>query len=257
MLYLFFPGATKEQLVSPDGESLRADYFSAIPPVCELLAGAKHVPNDAMVGDVGRGAGPGDQSGAVLTLPPSNRPADFVGNAPGRQHWIDCGGWWLGCMNEATPTPQDLERPTQIPGYMVRDSDGHEWRVPIARAPKHPLGSLPQFFTFDRDGAPVASVAKSHLWLWELSGKIAEAYARECATEFPQLVRWALQILQVNYRIDRHVVNLLAERGRNVLTQITVNAICQAVYGFEIEEEIKKKYLPAKPDGEQPQIPPS
>jgi hypothetical protein len=257
MLYLFFPGVAKDQLVSTDGEKLNRDFFANIPPLAELLAGVVNVPNDAMVSDAGRGSGPGGHSGAVVTLPPSNRPADFVGNAPGRQHWVDCGGWWIGCMVDAVPTPQDLERPTQIPGYLVKDADGHEWRVPVARALRHPLGSLPQFFTFGADGRPIANVAKSHLWLWELSGKIAEAYASDGAADFTQLVRWAMQILQVNYRIDRRVVNLLAERGRNVLTQTTVHAICQAVYGFEIEEEIKKKSAPVSAASDPPQNPPS
>lgn len=250
MLYLFFPGIAKTQLTSADGEKLNRDFFASIPTLAELLAGVVDIPNHAMVSDTGKGAGPGGNSGAVVTLPPSDRPAEFIGFDPkGRQHWLDCGGWWLGCMKDAPPTPQDLERASQITGYLIKDGDGKEWRVPIARAPKYPYGTLPQFFTFSPTGATIANVAKTHLWLWELSGKIAETFAAEKA-EAAQLAAWSLQILQVNYRIDRNVVNLLAELGRNILTTETTQATCRALYGFEIEEEIKKKYSLANGAGE-------
>lgn len=257
MLYLFFPGAAAKQLVTGDaGDKLNAEFFAAIPGLSELLAGVADVPRQAMATDTGKGAGPGGQSGAVLTLPPAGRVVDHVGNAPGRQHWIDCGGWWLGCMKDAPPTAADLERATQVPGYLVADPTGQQWRIPVARAPGHRLGTLPQFFTFGADGLPVAHVQESHLWLWELSGQIAEAYARG-DVEFSQLVLWSLKVLQVNYRIDRNVVNLLAACGRGLLTQATIHAICQAVYGMEIEEEIKKKYLPENSEGGPSQTPQS
>lgn len=257
--YYFFPRVTPEQLYS--GGVLNRDILAAAGLETTLFDVSK-VPQHASACEVKRACGPWETTGTMLALVskhtgvPSLVVPDFA-----RQLWRPLGDGsqcWLGAMKDEPPTPHDLERWDQIPGFLVSDRHTRQWRIPIARLPEagYQFGHLPQSYVFDGAGEPVGRVQPAYEWLWSLAGEIRdwyradagpgeEATAEERATHekapFTWLTKQAAKVLGVNYRVGLPELNLLHELGRDVLTQTTVHGICQALFGFEVLEEAQKK----------------
>jgi hypothetical protein len=265
IFYYFLPQLTCEQVV--EGELLRRDVLAAA-GLAEILADVRKVPAHAAVNYVRTPVGPGKQVGTVISPVSKAHGSGFVGNDPAKQRWVPgpltthhsppTPAYWVGSLIGNPPTPPDLERWSVLGGAIVTDKCGWEWRVPIARAPQQPFGSLPQTYTFDAAGEPQPHLDPAYQWLWDLAGEIRNWYVRaagppEDATpaeqaayvppKFAELVKHAARILQVNYRVGPLELNLLHELGRPVLSQLLVHGICQACYGWEIEDEAKKKPL--------------
>lgn len=75
--------------------------------------------------------GPDRRSGVVFTA----ISAGPLGYFPDKQTWeqIPNSQAWCGFDRNERPTPKDYERKMLLPGYPVVLSDGHEWRIPVAR----------------------------------------------------------------------------------------------------------------------------
>ena len=264
IFYYFLPSVTPEHV--REGQFLRAGVLEQY-GLEGVLGDIRKVPEHASVSGVRSAVGPGNQVGTVITpLSKARGVADLVGNDPARQKWTEgpvdrATGkpkYWVGYLLADPPTPHDLERWTVIGGPKVTDRSGWEWQVPIARAPhwQQPYGALPQSFTFDAEGEPLPHLDPAFEWLWRLAGEIRDWYAKSAgpaadatpaekagyeAPKFSALVKHAARLLAVNYRVGLVELSQLHALGRPVLTQDTVHNICQAAYGWEVQEEAKKK----------------
>lgn len=226
--------------------------------LAEVLADVRKAPAHATATTVGSNAGPGNSCGAILTVGTkhSGAPA-HIGNHPDRQHWVplnDAGDAWIGVMKNELPRPEDLERFEIIYGGLVTDRQHLEWIVPVCRAAQEgmPFGTLPQSYSFDANGEPLPQLDSSFRWLWNLSGEIQDYYRPgQKERDFKWLVKAALKLLAVNYRIGVRELNLLHELGRPILTNNTAARIAQASYGWEVLEEAKKNL----PEKEEPTAP--
>lgn len=271
--YYYFPNVTAEQL-SRNGQLNREILASA--GVDELLADVVRVPQHAAVCDVHKGRGPGGTSGVVLGISTRHGGSPpHVGNFPDRQKWIpredlqraapvpagqpiQC---YLGWLETDPPASRDLERWAMVPGYTVNDAHNYEWQIPVGRSPREGFeyGTLPQSYLL-ADGEAAGVLQPSYQWLWELSGRIRDWYrnddgpaegatpeeiAQHQRPPFGWLVVQAARLLAVNYRVGHAELNALHRVGREVLTQATVHAICQASFDWQIVDEAKKKPDPS------------
>lgn len=253
MFNYFLPGVSLAHL-APDGQIDHATLRML--GLAEVLGDVFKVPEHASVIDVK--SGPNGRAGCVIAPVRVHHGPPAVAFNPQYQTWKECGSYWLGWKNGETPTPSFLERWEVIPGQRVLDRKRQEWTIPIARAPSHgyEFGFLPQAYTFDDSGEPKPNLDPDFAWLWELAGQIRDWYRNsrppaEDATpaekqayvppKFNDLVRFATRILAVNYRLGLAELNVLHQLGVALLTQDTVHAICKTTFGWEIEEEAKKK----------------
>lgn len=258
-IYYFLPKITPDEL--HPGGLLNRDLLAAA-GLETVLFDVTKVPQHAVSVHVSRACGPWQGTGTMLSLvsrhtgTPSLVVPDF-----NRQLWKPVGDGsqcWLGCLKDEPPTPHDLERWEQLPGALITDRHTREWRVPVARLPDptFQFGHLPQSYVFDAAGEPVGRVQPAYEWLWVLAGEVRGWYLKDAAPEedataeekadherqpFSWLTKQAARVLGVNYRLALPELNLLHDVGRDVLTQTTVHGICQALFGFEVLAEAKKK----------------
>jgi len=265
IFYYFLPCVTPEQV--REGQFFRQGVLEQY-GLDGVLGDVRKVPEHASVSGVRAAVGPGQQVGTVITpVSKARGVCDLVGNDPARQKWtagpLDRATgqpkYWVGYLLAEPPMPQDLERWEIVPGYLVTDPKGWQWKIPTARAPGQPYGFLPQSYTFDAAGEPQPHLEPNFVWLWELVGAVRDWYVRQspgedatpaqrAAHEPPQqaeLVKYAARLLAVNYRVGLLELSLLHSLGRPALTSVTVHAICQAAYGWDVEQEVAKK----KPEG--------
>lgn len=266
IFYYWLPKLDKEK-VGKGGRLCRETLAAA--GLADVLADVLEVPAHCSL--AGEGKGPDGGPGVLLTP---------VSKAHGVPEWVvyrpelmqfkpigDGSKCWIGALIGNPPTPHDLERRQVFGGGEAEDAGGWKWQIPIARATHwdKPYGVLPQNYTFDAAGEPVSQLETKWRWLWDLAGQIRdwyvqstppddeatpEAKAAHKPPEFNQLVKWAAQVLAVNYRVGPAELNLLHDMGRSILSQQVVHQICQATYGWEVLVEAKKKPLPESPASE-------
>jgi hypothetical protein len=255
MFNYFLPGRTKTQLVQ--GDKLDREVLRTL-GLDEVLADVSKVEAHASVLDVRNGCG--GKAGAVIAPVRKYRGVlpQFFSHDLMTWKEIRPGQLWLGWMSGDTPLPQDLERWEVIGGAELTDDSGGVWTLPIARAPHmgFPYGTLPQSYSFDTEGEPKAHLEPAYQWLWDLSGEIRDWYAADEGPDseatpaeraahrqlpFSDLVKYAARIVGVNYRVGTAELSVLHERGCRLLKRSAVHAICQAAYGWEVEQEAKKK----------------
>lgn len=239
----FIPNVTPDQL-APNGVLDRERLSQA--GIAEVLADVLRAPEHASLCGVNRQNGPGDQAGTVLVpVSPATGVPECVIYDPPRQVWRPMlqGDGWAGVITTELPGALDLCRWDMVRGYAATDSATQVWQVPLARRQHAEYGYLPQVFTFDGACRPRGTVSRSARWLWDLSAEIAEGYANQA--DRPLNLVWlaaqAVKILGFNYRLGPSEINLLAELGREMLTDYFVHFVCQAVYGLDLLETAKKK----------------
>ena len=241
--YYYLPGVMKEQLTQ--GELLNRDLLRER-GLDEVLADVTHTPKHASLCNISRDSGPDKKSGVLLAIAGKYAGApDVVTYRPDLHpwHWKAVGEsdkLWIGVLTSGLPMPSDLERLEQIGGAELLDGHGRVWRLPIAREPNQHYGALPQSFTFDAAGEPLPVVLPRWSWLWELSGEIRDAYMGLIDRDLRWMVKAAVRILAVNYRIGPQELSLLHDLGKGVLTQQIAYSIGRAAFGFEVLEEAKK-----------------
>lgn len=225
--------------------------------------------------------GPSDKPGVILT--PSladGNPPDAVTFNPHQDEWAPYWGGlnshgadvWIGWERERPPTPQGLARREQFGGLEVLDQHQQAWRVPIARSPHAVFGTLPQNFIFDEHNEPRGQLKSGFASLWELSGHVWDYYAWLYASTLnreegdtppavseppaehntPWLIRQAVNVLAINYRVSPWEINALYAAGRPILDEGFVHATLMALIQFSLVRDFgKKKPAPpaAKPAG--------
>jgi hypothetical protein len=223
--------------------------------------------------------GPSDQPGVILTpsLADGNPPDAVTYNPHGDEwapYWPEVGGRrseiggteasadvWIGWERERPPTPQGLARREQFGGLEVLDQHQQAWRVPIARSPHAVFGTLPQNFLFDESGNPTGQLKSGFATLWELSGHVWDYYAWLYSTtqhreegaaapavsepppehNTPWLIRQAVNVLAINYRVSPWEINALYAAGRPVLDESFVHGVLMALIQFALVRDFGKK----------------
>lgn len=248
----FLPNQTAENVVA--GAEIKRQLLAEV-GLADVLADVSRVPQHVAVCGVDRGKGPGGQSGVILA--PKSKASGTgpkIGHFPDRQHWqpraspADPEGKlaWIGWFKAEPPVNYDLERFQVVGGYKISDPHNYEWQIPVALSPRPTFayGTLPQSYVFDAQGEPSGVLDPEYTWLWELGAELREWYRRGDAGEDRQPIAWlikqAVRILQVNYRVGQAELTTLHQLGRGVLSQEVVHAICQAIFDFKIVEEAKK-----------------
>lgn len=152
---------------------------------------------------------------------------------------------WCGYWKDAPPTPADLARAQQLPGYPVKLAGGREWLIPLVRLFDQPAGktvsNLPCAIECDDDGNwHRASTIDQYAHLWEATTPIAEAMLAQYAPregEQPTAVDVAdkdifhaiVTLLQANYVVGPGELSLMAALTSEASTHAAVMAACDWV----------------------------
>lgn len=156
---------------------------------------------------------------------------------------IYCGYW-----RDAAPTPQDLARAKQLPGYSIPLADGHQWTIPVVRLfdefAGHLTSNLPCYLDVDEQGRPVnGQPLSAYAHLWELTAPFAEQMlaedSKESTTE--QIADAACALLQTNYVVDwPEIAAAKALTNQQMIHNIVAVAIDWPTY-LRWQEVVKKK----------------
>lgn len=157
-------------------------------------------------------------------------PPDPVKNLP-------AGRYWFGFEPKRPPTPQDLERREQLPGYVAILADGNGWRLPSAQL-------LPHRFTLGADGREEKVVKEQYRevhermeWYYDLAESHVRYDKPRNATECREYLAF---MLSQNYRLNLPLcywLLLFDESNWWGGSNMTVD------FGtlMQIEEDLKKK----------------
>ncbi len=118
-----------------------------------------------------KGKGPGDASGAMLSVNPQGKAPPRAGYLPEFQRWTKVRiepELWIGIDNEYPPVPADLARPNQVEGHVVTLADGHGWQVPVVRTIVHET-KLPRDLYRGPDGELQVAIKPAFEELWDES----------------------------------------------------------------------------------------
>ena len=157
-------------------------------------------------------------------------PPDPVKNLP-------AGRYWFGFEPKRPPTPEDLARREQLPGFHGVFADGSEWRLPSSML-------LPHRYTLGSDGHEkkvikdqYQEIYKRMEWCYEQ----AEAYVRDDAIRNPTEWReYVAFMLMQNYRINLPICYWLQLFDESNWWGTALNTVdYQALE--QIEEDLKKK----------------
>jgi hypothetical protein len=202
---LYFFAKTQAARLAPAGKLARSLLASrGLDQVLADVEGPEHCVVDEIMG-----AGPGGQSGTILSAMPVAGPVPVrIGYYPEFQTWQEVGeNLWMGLDKEYPPTPEDLARRAQFDGYRING-----WLVPVLRDPKGGT-HLPSRWRYQGDEV-VEEVRLEYLGLWqrwaEVAGLFFDADAPEAETmPLTRRVDLCLEVLGLNYRVGRFEQNLL------------------------------------------------
>ena len=138
---------------------------------------------------------------------------EHIGFYPDKQTWrrLAAGSKvWVGMWTELPkPGPDDLSLGDQQPGHLVKLRDGREWLAPVARewdaATQVYRPRVPAALDLDESGEWVrGAVEPRFARLWEIASLRWDTLSNpDAVASVSQLCDWAVECLQVNYRIGR------------------------------------------------------
>lgn len=136
----------------------------------------------------------------------------------GTQEWVKMpaakhGELYLGYWKDHKPTPEDLQRQSQLGGYYQVMLDGHRWLSPVVQlfdeAYERFNTALPARMALDDEGNVVpGDVAAEYIHLYELVKDYAAAMQSEklfeyfAALSLDRVCNDAARLLQANYVVD-------------------------------------------------------
>lgn len=209
--------------------------------------------------EIATAAGPGDKSGAMLSVNTAGEAPLRFGYYPQFQEWLRVRAepeLWLGLDREHRPGPADLARPNLLDGHPVTLADGQTYRVPILRSPDPSRVGVPREMYFDDCGQFTVALCRDYQALWEIAGQVwdflvpTDAEAAEQTLSFETILGWCLAILGANYRYGRaeHALLRLVNTGRETWEAI-FNAAADMPFIAETVGAAKKNESPAPPAG--------
>lgn len=159
----------------------------------------------------GTAAGPDGCQGVVAWVGDAHAPKQ-PGYFSETQTWGECasGQFWLGYVNAEPPTPRDLVRLEQVPGYLLALGDGHEWMIPVARVSAGDMQTmLPQIMRLDNNGGRVYETPAKYDGLVEYAARTFEAL--QSGSELGDGFKWdaCVEALGTNYRVTGWEVSAL------------------------------------------------
>jgi len=244
--FYFLPGMTPGD-VAASGKP-RHDAMANC-GIADVLRDVEAIPDDAVLTEVH--SGPNGKTGVCLypKCGHADNPLTWTYNAT-RQQWIDASGYWIGWDREQQPQPVDLQRKCVLSDYSITDANGREWHVPCARSVDSQRSSLPVEYAFAGDDL-VRHIAPAYMRLWKLSGQVLDHLRGGMARDEAWLVRAALEVLQVNYRLAPPHITALQMMGLAVLTRTTVMAILFALVDNDLEQEVLEQKKTSTTDSRQ------
>lgn len=169
--------------------------------------------------------------------------------------WLEAERFWVGYDPSNPPTPAELSRATQIPGYNITLGDGNDWTVPLVRV-ESGESMLPRRYTVGRDGKPVLEPMDRYKVLTEHCMAFYQYFMQAVGengivgdVDVPddKLFEYAIEALGVNYHIGRYEVALLG-----LLDTVNVRAVlgaaidASAAYRMMVmAQETEEKKTPA------------
>jgi hypothetical protein len=158
------------------------------------------------------------------------------------------GRYWLGVPKAHNPTPDDLQRETVIDGLPVTLCDKQQWVIPIA-------DYFPRRLTLNRStGMQEDRPFAAHLPFInrtnemfrlligdEFQGRIAE----ELRVQIPDGLIYAAEALEMNYRVNRDMVDMLGLIGE--FEAVKIAGVATGLELLETIETQKKTRLLAMP----------
>lgn len=144
---------------------------------------------------------------------------------------------WVGLWNAARPTPLDLARSPQLPGYEVKLAGDAMWRIPLVRRfdtqQLTTVSALPCYMAVDDDGNwQRGQVVETHAHLWDLTAPIAsallESYTESGAGEISDtdILRAVVALLAENYVVGAGELSLLRALTNEATTHAAAMAAC-------------------------------
>lgn len=174
---------------------------------------------------------------------------------PTRQTWRRLTDrLWIGLELGPPPGPTDLARPKLLEGYAVELADGQLYQVPLLRRPDGRT-SLPRRLGWDDEGQFEARIAPQYETLWEASAQVHDLVFHGGNYDLEWAVDFCLRALALNYRVDRHLQNVLG-----LLDSDAVPRVFDAVVDLPWYHELiasKKKNAAAEAAAEPPPAGPS
>lgn len=161
---------------------------------------------------------------------------------------------WCGYWNDERPTPADLARTPQLPGYSVMLAGGQEWIIPLVRrfdvARRTSVSNLPTYMECDDDGnwhrGPVLDL---HAHLWDVTRPIADALLAEYVEGQPPevadgaILTAIVALLAANYRVGKGELSLIRALTNEANTHAGCMAACDWPTFMLWSEEQKKSEL--------------
>jgi hypothetical protein len=166
--------------------------------------------------------------------------------------WSDAPAmaWICWPRDEARqPQPADLERRSQVNGYLVPDSRGQRWRWPAVRGHSNfpaPYGGLPGEFTFDSQGTAHLVLAPDYQQLWALTGRVWDYLTDSLPIGSPitqlELAQIAAGALEVNYRVGPIELAIMQRLGRAVINTNNLQVVLQSICDIDsVEAYLREK----------------
>jgi hypothetical protein len=171
-------------------------------------------------------AGPDGGGGKLVTFDAPGLPDTPRSIEPTTQTWLPApidgdlakGRYWLGFVNDAKPTPEELQRRDQIDGEPVKLADGNYWTIPIGEF-------CPKRLTFDPDtGAEVAVPLDRHKQFTDIANEVFEHFMsddfhaiakQKHVITIPNGLKFAGMALSKNYRLNPFAVDVLQLIGQH------------------------------------------
>lgn len=205
---------------------------------------------------------PGDDSPKFADLPgpgPGELPGQIVswGNSeslaylPEKQDWFEIpadsernlpkGRYWIGTLKGAKPLPDNFARNTMIGGEVrMILGDGQYWEIPNSNLfpMKFGLGDNGEMKKVPRDD--YKHIFQRTTWALDLLIKSIE---NDQPVDEAEAVEYCVEILSMNYRLNREIVLWLGLLEPTLLTQFMAYTT-EVDRITEIYEEVKKKATP-------------